>query len=389
MAAGRKSRPSASRKAGPRAVVAAPSAASAAMLRNCANVADLEAIAKRRLPGPVYDYYAGGAEDEVTLAANQAAFRQVFLRPRALVGVGSVDTATTALGAPISMPVLVAPTAYQRMAHPEGELATARAAGAAGTIMVVSTIASTSLEDIAKAATGRLWFQVYVQPDRGFARELARRAEAAGYKALCLTVDTPQLGRRERDVRNRFTLPPGVTMKNFPGAAGAMPRPKEGSGFAAYASSLLDATLTWDSVAWLAGATKLPVVVKGVIAAEDASRAVDAGAAAVVVSNHGGRQLDSCEPTIRALPHVAKAAAGRIEVFMDGGVRRGTDVIKALALGARAVLIGRPVLWGLAAGGEAGVTRALEMLRDELTLSMALCGCPAIESIGPGLVAPA
>ncbi len=364
------------------------SSVGSAALRACANVAGLEAIAKRRLSRQVYDYYAGGAEDEVTLAANCDAFREVFLRPRALVGVGAVDTATTALGIPISMPVMVAPTAYQRMAHRDGELATARAAGKAGTIMIVSTIASTRLEDVAKAATGPLWFQVYVHPDRDITRELVRRAESAGYRALCLTVDTPILGRRERDLRNAFTLPPGITMKNFEGQAGVMPRPKAGSsGFAAYASGALDTTLTWESVEWLAGLTRLPIIVKGVIAAEDASRAVDSGAAAVVVSNHGGRQLDSCEPTIRALPHVAEAAAGRVEVYMDGGVRRGTDVIKAVALGARAVLVGRPVLWGLAAGGEAGVSRALEMIREEMALSMALCGCPSVASIGPGLVA--
>jgi len=360
---------------------------SVAALVGCASVSDLEAIAKRRLKRDVYDYFAGGAEDEVTLAANCGAFREIFLRPRALVNVGKIDTATTALGTPVSMPVLVAPTAYQRMAHPDGELATARAAAEADTIMVASTIATYSLEEIAKASKGPRWFQLYVQPDRAVSRELARRAEAAGYRALCLTVDTPQLGRRERDIRNRFALPPGITMKNFEGVAGVMPRPRVGSGFAAYASNLLDPTLTWDAIAWLAGVTKLPVIVKGVIAAEDAERAVDSGAAAVIVSNHGGRQLDSCEATIRALPRVAEAVAGRIEVYMDGGVRRGTDVIKAIALGARAVLVGRPVIWGLAAGGQAGVARALEMIREELTLSMVLCGCPTIASIGPGLIA--
>jgi 4-hydroxymandelate oxidase len=359
-----------------------------AALRACANVDDLEWIAKRRLPKAVYDYYAGGAEDEITLDANRAAFRETFLRPRALVGVGTIDTATSALGIPISMPVMVAPTAYQRMAHPDGELATARASGEAGTIMVASTISTASLEEIAKAATGPLWFQLYVHPDRAVSRDMARRAEAAGYRALCLTVDTPRLGRRERDIRNAFTLPPGITMRNFEGAAGVMPRVKRGSGFAAYAGTHLDATLTWDAVSWLAGETRLPIIVKGVIAADDARRAVDSGAAAVVVSNHGGRQLDACEPTIRALPHVAEAAAGRVEVYMDGGVRRGTDVIKAVALGARAVLIGRPVLWGLAAGGRAGVSRALELIREELALSMALCGCPTVASIAGELVAP-
>jgi 4-hydroxymandelate oxidase len=335
----------------------------------------------------VYDYYAGGSEDEQTLDGNRAAFREVFLRPRALVGVGRVDTSTSVLGTPVSMPVLIAPTAYHRLAHKEGELATTRAAGAAGTLMVASTIATYSLEEIAGAATGPTWFQLYVQPDRSISRDLAQRAEAAGYRALCLTVDTPQLGRRERDVRNRFALPPGIVMANFPGELGRMHRRKHGSAFAAAASDLLDATLTWDSVAWLQSETKLPIIVKGVIAARDAELAAKSGAAAVVVSNHGGRQLDACEPTLRALPNVAEIVSGRIEVYMDGGVRRGTDVLKALALGARAVLVGRPILWGLAAGGEEGVRCALNMLREELTLAMMLSGCPTIDSIGPELIA--
>ena len=352
----------------------------------CACVTDLEAIARRTLPQGVYDYYAGGAEDEQTVVANREAFRKVFLRPRALVGVGRIDTAITALGAPVSMPVLVAPTAYQRLAHPDGELATARAAGECGTIMTASTIATCSLEEIASAATGPLWFQLYVQPDREVSRELVRRADAAGYRALCLTVDTPQLGRRERDVRNGFHLPPGITMRNFGDERAGMPRPGRGSAFAAAASQLLDATLTWDAVAWLKSETRLPIVVKGIIAAEDASLAVESGADAIVVSNHGGRQLDGCEPTLQALPNVVGAVGGRIEVYLDGGVRRGTDVIKALALGARAVMIGRPVLWGLAAGGQAGVRCALEMLRTELILAMQLAGVPTVSAIGPQLI---
>ncbi len=361
--------------------------ARASTLAACASIQDLEAIAKRRLSRAVYDYYAGGAEDEQTLDANREAFRKVFIRPRALVNVGRIDIASTALGTPITMPVMVAPTAYQRMAHPEGELATARAASEAGTIMVASTISTCSLEEIAKAAAGPLWFQLYVQPDRSISRELARRAEASGYRALCLTVDTPQLGRRERDVRNHFALPAGIRMMNFEGNRSVMPRtPAHESAFAAYASSLLDPTLTWDAIAWLRSETKLPIVVKGIISGEDAALAVEAGAAAIVVSNHGGRQLDACEPTLAALPNVVAAAAGRVEVYLDGGVRRGTDVIKALALGARAVLVGRPVLWGLAAGGQAGVLRALEMLRAELTLAMMLAGCPSLRSLGPGSV---
>ena len=373
------------KKRSPRATASARASASA--LAACACVQDLEAIAKRRLSRAVYDYYAGGAEDEQTLRGNRDAFHKIFIRPRALVDVGRIDITTTALGTPITMPVMVAPTAYQRMAHREGELAMARAAGEAGTLMVASTIATYSLEEIAKVATGPLWFQLYVQPDRSISRDLARRAEAAGYRALCLTVDTPQLGQRERDVHNQFALPPGIKMMNFEGNPSVMPRtPAGGSAFAAYASSLLDPTLTWDAIAWLRSETKLPIVVKGIISGEDAALAVASGAAAVVVSNHGGRQLDGCEPTLAALPNVVEAAAGRLEVYLDGGVRRGTDIIKALALGARAVLVGRPVLWGLAAGGKAGVQRALEMLRAELVLAMMLAGCPSLRSIGPGTV---
>ena len=365
----------------------APTRSAAPALAACACVQDLEAIAKRRLSKAVYDYYAGGAEDERTLNGNREAFHKIFIRPRALVDVSRIDIATSALGTPITMPVMVAPTAYQRMAHPDGELATARAAGEAGTIMVASTIATYSLEEIAKAATGPLWFQLYVQPDRSISRDLARRAEAAGYRALCLTVDTPQLGQRERDVHNQFALPPGIRMMNFEGNRSVMPRtPAGGSAFASYASSLLDPTLTWDAIAWLRSESKLPIVVKGIISGEDAALAAQSGAAAVVVSNHGGRQLDACEPTLAALPNVVEGAAGRMEIYLDGGVRRGTDIVKALALGARAVLVGRPILWGLAAGGRAGVHRALEMLRAELVLAMTLAGCPNLRSLGPGTV---
>ena len=353
----------------------------------CACVMDLEEIARGHLHPAVYDYYAGGAEDEQTLAANRDAFRHVFLRPRALVGVSRVDPSTSVLGAPVSMPILVAPTAYQRMAHPDGELATARAAGAAGTLMVASTIATSSLEEIAGAATGPLWFQLYVSPERDICRDLLHRAEAAGYRAICLTVDTPVLGRRERDVRNRFQLPQGLSLRNFDGDLARFPRVKTGSGFAAAASRLIDASITWDTIAWIRSETKLPVVVKGVIAAADVELAIRAGVSAIVVSNHGGRQLDGCEPTLRALPNVVEAAAGRVEVLMDGGIRRGTDVLKALGLGARAVLVGRPVLWGLAAGGEAGVRFALEMLRSELVMAMGLAGCRDVGAIGPELIA--
>ena len=358
--------------------------ASPSPLDACACVTDLEEIARERLPKGVYDYYAGGAEDEQTVAANREAFRHVYLRPRALVGVASVDTSTTVLGTPVSLPVLLAPVAFQRMAHPDGELASARAAAASGTVMVVSTIATASIEEVAGAAAGPRWFQLYVAPDRALSERLVERAEAAGYEALCLTVDTPVLGRRERDVRNRFV--PSAALANFTRDLGVMAPDPKGSAFAASAGRLLDPSLTWDAVRWLRGRTKLPVLVKGVIAAADVEPAIDAGVAGIVVSNHGGRQLDGCEPTLAALPRVVEAARGRVEIYVDGGVRRGTDVLKALALGARAALIGRPIVWGLAAAGQEGVACALEMLRSELAMAMALCGCPTIGSIRRDLV---
>ncbi len=357
----------------------------AASLDGCVNVLDFEALARKRMKRAFFDYYAGGAEDERTLEANRGAFAEIFLRPRVLVDVSRIETATTALGAPVSMPILIAPTAFHRLAHRDGELATARAAGAARTLMVASTISTCSLEEIAQAATGPLWYQLYVYKDRSLARNLIRRAEAAGYRALCLTVDTPQLGRRERDERNRFTLPRGIRMKNFEEAG--LDVATMGMSFAVYAGRQLDPSLTWDAVEWLRSETSLPILLKGVIAAEDAARSVERGVQGIIVSNHGGRQLDGAEATIRALPRVVDAVAGRAEVYVDGGVRRGADVLKALALGARAALVGRPCLWGLAAGGEKGVARVLAMLRHELTIAMALCGCPSVPSIDRSLVA--
>jgi 4-hydroxymandelate oxidase len=354
-------------------------------IAGCANVLDFEAIARGRMERAFYDYYAGGAEDELTLGANRGAFAEVFLRPRVLVDVSRIDTGATVLGAPVSMPVLIAPTAFHRLAHADGELATARAAGSAGTLMVASTIATYSLEEIAGAATGPLWFQLYVYKDRSLARNLIRRAEKAGYRALCLTVDTPMLGRRERDTRNAFALPEGMCLRNFEEAG--LELAEMGESFAAYTTRQLDCSLTWDAVEWLRGETTLPIILKGIIAAEDAALAADRRVDGIIVSNHGGRQLDGTEATLRALPRVVDAVAGRAEVFMDGGVRRGTDVLKALALGARAVLVGRPCLWGLAAAGEEGVARVLAMFRQELALAMALCGCPDVAAIDRSLIA--
>ena len=362
---------------------------------------DLESAARERLAPLAFDYYAGGADDEETLRENRAAWARIRLRYRVLVDVSRRQLATAALGRPISLPVVVAPTAFHALAHPEGEAASARAAAAAGTVFILSTLSNTPVEDVVRAAAGvggAVWFQLYVYRDRAVTRDLVRRVEAAGVSALVLTVDAPLLGRRPRDVRNRFRLPEGLAVANLvPAGMGALPEAPSGSGLAAYFASLLDPALTWPDVEWLRSQTRLPVVVKGIVRGDDAALAVEHGAAGVVVSNHGGRQLDTAPATADVLAEVvdAVAAAGGgggdapVEVFVDGGVRRGTDVVKALALGARAVLVGRPILWGLATGGEAGARRVLEMLREEMDLALALCGCPTVGGLGRDLVARA
>jgi 4-hydroxymandelate oxidase len=348
-------------------------------------VDDLEEAARRVLPRTVYDYYAGGAGDEWTLRENRRSFERWVLRPRVLTDVSSVDPSTTVLGRPLPMPVLVAPMALQRLAHPNGELATARAARAAGVTMVLSTVASATIEEVAATGVPR-WFQLYVHRDRDLTAELVKRAAEAGYEVLVVTVDAPMLGRRLRDERNRFTLPPGIGLANLAG----VPLPEDaGSGLFRYFASQLDPSVTWDDVAWLRSLSELPVVLKGILTAEDALRAAEAGVAGVVVSNHGGRQLDGVPAALDVLPEVVAAVGSRLEVLMDGGVRRGTDVLKALALGARAVLLGRPVLWGLATGGEEGVRRVLDLLRGELVEAMALAGIPGTSAIDRSLVAPA
>ena len=352
------------------------------------NLLELEERAREAVDPPAFDYIAGGAEDEVSLGRNRKAFDRWALRPRVLVDVARRDLTTTVLGAQVSMPVLVAPTAFHRLVHEEGEVATARGAEAAGTLMVVSTLATRSLEEVAAAGEAPRWFQLYVYKDRTLTEDLVRRAEAAGYGALVVTVDTPQGGRRERDERNAFTLPPGVRLANFAsGGAAHLPTVEEGtSGLAAYWGEMLDPSLTWDVVDWLRDRTPLPLVLKGIMTGEDATEAVERGVDGVVVSNHGGRQLDHTLGTLDVLPEVVDAVAGRAEVFVDGGVRRGTDVLKALALGARAVLVGRPVLWGLALGGAEGVRAVLDHLRRELDLSLALAGNPSVADIRRDLV---
>ena len=349
-------------------------------------VDEYEAVARERMERSAYDYYAGGSGEEQTLAANRAAFGAIMLRPRVLVNVSAIDLRTTVLGQPIDVPVLLAPTAFNRLAHPDGEMAAARAARASGTIMIGSTLSTCALEEVSGACGGGLWFQLYVYKDRAMTQELVARAEGCGYRALVLTVDTPLLGRRYRDVRNNFVLPPGIAMRNFEMAMSNAARWGAHSSFSAYVHDLFDATLTWDAVDWLRKQTTLPVVVKGILTADDARLAIERGVAGIVVSNHGGRQLDGAVPSIQALAEVADAVAGRAEVLMDGGVRRGTDILKALALGARAVCIGRPYLWALAAAGEEGVRDMLGMLRDELALAMALSGRPNLEAVDRSLV---
>jgi 4-hydroxymandelate oxidase len=306
------------------------------------------------------------------------------------VDVSEVDTAVTVLGQRLPFPVLLAPVALQRMAHAEGELATARAAAEAGTTMILSTLSSTTIEDVAATGVDR-WFQLYVHRDRGLTGELIDRAVASGYRALVLTVDTPQLGRRDRDERNGFLPPPGVDLAILTSTTGGLSQQTGaggGSSLFAYFARQCDPSVTWADVEWVRSRAQLPVVLKGVTTAEDARRAADEGVAAVSVSNHGGRQLDGAPSSIRALPAIADAVGSRIEVWMDGGIRSGQDVLKAIALGARATLIGRPFLYGLGAFGEAGVTRCLEIIANELDLTMAFCGRTRIADVDRGILLP-
>jgi isopentenyl diphosphate isomerase/L-lactate dehydrogenase-like FMN-dependent dehydrogenase len=335
------------------------------------NVFDYERLAEQKLEPGAFGYFAGGAGDERTLHANVDAYRHWQLRPRVLTGVEQADTATVVLGTELSMPLLVAPVAFQRMAHPDGEMGTARAAAAAGTIMTLSTLATSTPAEVASAAPGgHRWFQLYCFRDPGVTRALIDQARDAGYEALVLTVDAPRLARRERDLRTGFVIPADVTVPNFVAAMGGA-----AGGTPADMFAQMDGSLTWQDFERLAVEAGLPVLVKGLITAEDAHLACEHGAAGIVVSNHGGRQLDGAPATIDALPEVVDAVRGRIEVLVDGGIRRGADVVKALALGARAVLAGRAVLWGLAAGGEQGAQRVLELLKDEIELALVLTGC--------------
>ena len=350
------------------------------------NLFDVEELARELLDKNAYDYYASGAHDEITLRAARLAYDDILLRYRVLVDVRERDASTEVLGLPLSMPVMIAPTAFQQMAHPDGEIATARGAAEMGVAMINSTLSNIPIEEVAVQGADVL-FQLYIYKDRGQTAALVQRAEAAGARALVLTVDAPLLGTRERDRRNRFRLPPGLGIANMRAEGkGDLPTVLD-SALAAYVAEMLDPGLTFADLEWLKSISSLPLLVKGVVRADDAIRCVEHGADGIVVSNHGGRQLDTSIPTIRALPEVVDAVGDRATVLVDGGIRRGTDVLKALALGARAVLVGRPVLWGLAYDGRRGVARVLRILREELDLAMALAGCPDVAAVTRDLIA--
>jgi len=352
------------------------------------NLIEYEDAARAKMPQPAFDFIAGGAEDEITLRDNRESFQRIRLLPRFLAGVSNVNLNTTVLGHDLSIPLMLAPVALQKLAHPDGEAATARAATAAGVLQIVSTVSSLSLEDIAAASDGPKWFQLYCYNDRAVTQRLIERAGAAGYKAIVLTVDVPRLGRRERDLRNNLTFPEDIGPGNFESEANlrAVPEESRGSALALYWNTLIQDALTWDDVDWVRSLTSLPMLLKGVLHPEDARAALDHGVAGIVVSNHGGRQLDGSPAAIDALPAVVRAVEGRVPVLVDGGVRRGTDIIKSLTLGADAVLIGRPYVWGLVDDGEAGASRVLSLLREELELSMALVGCDSVGKLDSNVI---
>lgn len=350
-------------------------------LQSLINLDDFEREAVARLGVGARDYYQGAAQDEITLRLNREAWQRWGVHYRVLRDVTQPDFATSILGTQIDWPVMLAPTACQCMAHEQGELATARAAAASGTAMVLSTLSNKSIEQVAPEAGRGLWFQLYVFRDRGITRELIARADAAGCRALAVTVDAPVGGLRERDLRNGFSYPASMPNGNF--SVG-----RSTGDFMSYVNTLFDASLTWNDLDWICAQTRLPVLVKGVVRADDAQLAVQHGARGIIVSNHGGRQLDTSPATADVLEAVALAVAGRAAVLMDGGIRRGTDVLKALALGAQAVCVGRPALWGLAVAGEAGVARMLALLRREFEVAAALAGCRVRSDITRDLLHP-
>lgn len=350
----------------------------AAIPQEVAALADYEPLARERMTSSAWAYFSGGAGDEWTLRENIAAFARHRLRPRVLRDMKGGGTGIDLFGTRLAAPILLAPVAFQKLLNPDGELATVMAAGALETAMVVSTQASIRIEDIAAHAGAPLWFQLYIQPDRAFTADLVRRAEAAGYRALVVTVDAPVNGLRNREQRAGFALPPGIGPVNL---AGMQPPPPAPRGTLLFGTPLLDLAPAWEDLAWLRGLTRLPIILKGITDPDDARRTVEAGMDGLIVSNHGGRTLDGVPASIDLLPPIAAAVNGAIPVLMDGGIRRGTDVLRALALGAKAVLVGRPYIFALAAAGAPGVAHVIRILRAELELAMALTGCRDIASI--------
>lgn len=345
---------------------------------------DLEAHAEKALPRSVWDFIASGAQDELTLNRNRKAFDDILLRPRFLVDVLERDLRTTVLGQEISFPVMLAPTGSQAQAHADGEMATAKAAGGAGTLMALSTPSNYALERVAEAASGPLWFQLYHR-GKDLTSMLVKRAEKAGYNAVAITVDTPLPGPKERDMRNRYRRSPGLELANFTGDEAGL-GVESGSAAAARWEMPESTPFLWEDIRWLRGETSMKVVIKGIITAEDADMAVQHGVDGIVVSNHGARHMDSTLSSIEALPEVVEAVDGKAEVFLDSGIRRGSDVLKALALGARAVFIGRAISWGLAWNGESGVRLALEILREEFDRVLGYCGCTGVKDVHRRLV---
>jgi 4-hydroxymandelate oxidase len=346
-------------------------------------VADFEALAKAKMPATGWEYVTAGAGDELTVRWNAEAYQRIRLKPQVLVDVSNVDTRVNLLGQEHAFPILLAPASSQKLMHAEGELATARAAGASGIAMVLSSFSSTSLEDVAAVAKSPLWFQLYVQTDRGFTRELVQRAEAGGYRALCLTVDTPIAGARNRESRADVKLSPMPNLKGIAGVGSVSGIP---TGSPDIFKNVFDAAVSWKDVEWLRSFVKIPLILKGVLNPDDADHAAKSGVDGIIVSNHGGRNLDTLPATIDALPQVADKVAGRLLVFVDGGIRRGTDVLKALALGAHAVFIGRPYLYGLGAAGELGVSKVISILQREFQMAMMLTGRTNVGSIDRSVI---
>ncbi|KAL9157140.1 hypothetical protein ABFS82_09G126100 [Erythranthe guttata] len=343
-----------------------------------ANIIEFQELARRALPKMYYDFYAGGAEDQHTLEQNVKAFQRITIRPRIMRDISRIDTTTTIMGYTTSAPVIVAPTAMHKLAHFEGEVATAKASAASNVIMVLSFMSTCTVEEVASSCNAVRFLQLYVYKRREISAMMVKRAERNGYKAVILTVDTPRLGRREADIKNKMIAP---QLKNFEGLISTQVVSDKGSNIEAFASASFDDSLCWEDIGWLKSITSLPILLKGILTREDALRALEVGVSGIIVSNHGARQLDYSPATITVLEEVVVAVQGNIPVLFDGGVRRGSDIFKALALGAQAVMIGRPVIYGLAAKGDHGVKRVVDMLKDELESTMALAGCCNVKDI--------